>query len=261
MGELGFNKIFGAALATFLFIFGLNELATRMFGEGGHHGEHEYESANDWAKQNFHGYRVEIAEATSGGAPEEEGPVFDLGLLLASADSVAGENVLSSQCSACHSWNEGGPNGTGPNLHGIVGKDIASTSGFTYSSALSGIEGVWTYEKMNEWLANPGGFARGTSMAYAGLRSPRRDNDRVNVIAYLASASPDAPKFPASLATDASAELPSEAAETALGILTDTANGLATEVVTDTEVPLREQADETAQDLAAAAEDAANGGQ
>jgi len=205
MGELGFNKFFGAALATFLFIFGLNELATRVFGEGGHHGEHHYESQNEWAASKFHGYRIDIAESSSGGG-EDEGPVFDLGLMLAGADAAAGETVLKRQCATCHSWNEGGPNGTGPNLYGVIGNDIASASGFNYSGALSGIEGEWSYEQMNAWLTNPGSFARGTSMAYAGLRSPRRDNDRVNVIAYLASTSANAPAFPAPLATETAAE-------------------------------------------------------
>ena len=205
MGELGFIKFFGAALATFLFIFALNEVATYVFGGGGHHDDHHYESQNDWAAAKFHGYRIDIAETSSGGG-EEEGPVFDLGLMLAGADPAAGETVLKRQCATCHTWNEGGANGTGPNLHGVIGNDIASASGFNYSGALSGIEGEWSYDQMNAWLTNPGSFARGTSMAYAGLRSPRRDKDRVNVIAYLASTSAGAPAFPAPLATDTAAE-------------------------------------------------------
>ena len=102
MGELGFNKIFGAALATFLFIFGLNEVSTYVFGEGGHHGEHHYECPNDWAKEKFHGYRIDIPCGASADTDEE--PVFDLGLMLASADAAAGETVLKRQCATCHTW-------------------------------------------------------------------------------------------------------------------------------------------------------------
>lgn len=197
MGELGFNKFLGAALATFLIIMGLNEVSGAVFGGGGHHGEHEYASQNEWAADKFHGYRIDIAESAAGGGEVEA--VFDLGLALANADPTAGEIVLNRQCATCHTWNEGGANGTGPNLYGVVGRDIASAAGFNYSGALSGIEGNWTYEDMDAWLTNPGAYARGTSMAYAGLRSPRRDADRANLIAYLATVSPSAPAFPAPL--------------------------------------------------------------
>jgi cytochrome c len=83
---------------------------------------------------------------------------------------------------------------------------------------------------MNAWLTNPGSFARGTSMAYAGLRSPRRDNDRVNLIAYLASVDPAAPAFPAPLVTDA--DLEGTAEETVDGIVEDTTGTLDTLVET-----------------------------
>ncbi|MEM6901024.1 MAG: c-type cytochrome [Pseudomonadota bacterium] len=200
MDELFVNKIMGAALGTVLFIFGVNEVSTAVFG-GGHHGHHEYASLNEWAEENFAGYRIEIAEAAGGGGAEEEGEPFDLGLMLANADIAAGEASMR-QCAACHNWTEGGAHGTGPNLHAIMGNDIAGKAGYNYSGALSGVEGAWTYEAMNEWLTNPGGFARGNKMSYAGLRSPRKDEERVNIIAYLASQTPNAPAFPAPLAAE-----------------------------------------------------------
>lgn len=260
MGTLGFNKFFGAALATFLLIMGLNELATNVFGGGGHHGESEYSSQNEWAEAKFHGYRIDIAEVTSG-ADGGEGAGFDLGFALANADPAAGEIVLNRQCATCHSWNKGGANGTGPNLYGIIGRDIASASGFSYSSALSGLEGEWTYDNINAWLTNPGSFARGTSMAYAGLRSPRRDGDRSNLIAYLASASPGAPEFPAALETapegDAEGEAATEATETGDQTITEetveNAQGAATVGASDAgEVPT-----DTAEDAGQTPEDAA----
>ncbi|MEO0882232.1 MAG: c-type cytochrome [Pseudomonadota bacterium] len=153
MGELFVNKIAGAALATVLFIFGVNEVSTAVFGGGGHHGDHHYESVNKWAEENFPGYRIEIAEAAPSGGDEDAAPPFDLGLMLANADISAGESAMR-QCAACHNWVEGGANGTGPNLHGIMGADIAAKPGYTYSSALSGIDGAWTYQAMNDWLTN-----------------------------------------------------------------------------------------------------------
>lgn len=242
MGELGFNKFFGAALATFLLIFGLNEVSTYLFGGGGHHGEHHYESNNEWAAANFHGYRIDIPEASSGGAADVEEPPLDLGLLLASADPAAGETVLKRECGACHTWNSGGGNGTGPNLYGVIGRDIATGADFRYSGALSGVDGNWTYEQMNEWLAAPTSFARGTTMSYAGLRSPRNDKARVDVMAYLASVSPNAPAFPDPLPVEVvTEETVTNAVE---GIGTET--GEAIEGVEETAAAVTENAGEAA---------------
>ena len=256
MGELGFNKFLGAALGTFLFIFALNEASAYIFGGGGHHAHHEYECPNDWAKEKFHGYRVDIPCGSTGG-DEPEGPVFDLGLMLASADPAAGEVVLQRQCKTCHTWNEGGANGTGPNLYGVIAKDIASNDSFRYSNALSGVEGEWTYEKMNDWLANPGAFARGTSMAYVGLRSPRRDADRANVIAYLASITNGAPAFPAPLVTEAAAQ--DDASDTVEGDVIVDGGAVEGAVETDIATTTEEAADPASagQDLLEAASDEA----
>ena len=83
MGELGLNKIFGALLAVGLVVLGLKEVSTIVFG-GGHHGHHEYESLNKWAEENFHGYRVDIAETGGSGEVVEE--IYDLGALLIGAE-------------------------------------------------------------------------------------------------------------------------------------------------------------------------------
>ncbi len=67
------------------------------------------------------------------------------------------------------------------------------------------VGGTWTYEDLNHWLENPGSFVRGTSMSFAGLR---KDPDRINVIAYLASQSPNAPPFPEPLPAAAPTKRP-----------------------------------------------------
>ena len=193
MGELGLNKILGALLATALGLFGLKTLSDIVFAHGGegHGAEHaEATSLSDEMCEKF-AYCVEIAGG--GGAAAEEEEVFDLGALLASADLSRGERTFKGQCTTCHTIEEGGANGTGPNLHGVVGAEKHHHPGFNYSAALSEHGGTWTYEDLNHWLTNPAAFARGTSMSFAGLR---KDPDRINVIAYLASQSPNAPPFP-----------------------------------------------------------------
>ncbi len=124
------------------------------------------------------------------GGDKEAGP--DLGTLLASADPAAGEKIFA-KCGACHTVNQGGANGIGPNLWGVLGKPIgAHAAGFAYSSALSDHGGEWTYENIDAWLSSPRGFANGTKMSFAGLSKPE---DRANVIAYL-KANGGGPAFP-----------------------------------------------------------------
>ncbi len=190
MGELGLNKIFGALLAVALAVMGLREISSMVFGSA--HGEaHHFSSLNEWAEETFHGYRIELAD--SGGAEIIE-DVYDLGLLLARADATRGERSFKAKCASCHTIEQDGGNSTGPNLFGTVGAAKQSHASFgTYSGALAGTEGDWTYANIDAWLESPAKYARGTSMGFAGLK---RDDERANVIAYLATYSDLAPAFP-----------------------------------------------------------------
>jgi cytochrome c len=97
------------------------------------------------------------------------------------ADAAKGAEVFS-QCKACHSVDAGGANGTGPNIHAIVGKAKASVGGFAYSDALKAKGGSWSFEDLDAWLKSPRKFADGTKMTYAGLGDAEK---RGNLIAYL----------------------------------------------------------------------------
>lgn len=111
---------------------------------------------------------------------EETGPSFDE--VYASADAGKGERVFN-KCKACHKV-EDGANSTGPYLYNVVGRDVGAASGFGYSGALDAVADVWTPEHLTAFLENPAGYAPGTSMSFAGLKSVE---DRANVIAYLAT--------------------------------------------------------------------------
>jgi cytochrome c len=110
--------------------------------------------------------------------------------LIATADDSKGMAFVQQQCSACHSLTQGGANGVGPNLYGVVGGPMFAAAGFTYSAAAkSKASGNWDYTKMGNWLADPAGFAPGTGMSYPGIKNTQT---RADVVAYLRtlSASP-----------------------------------------------------------------------
>ncbi|MEC7934147.1 MAG: cytochrome c family protein [Pseudomonadota bacterium] len=151
------------------------------------------------------GYAIEGVEAEGEGG--DSGP--SLNTLLASADVAAGEKVFA-KCAACHTVNQGGANGIGPNLWGTVGEAIAvGKAGFAFSDALKSKGGEWTFDNLDHWLKSPREFAPGTKMTFAGLGNPA---DRANLIAWLNTQGSNLP-LPAPDAAPAEARAsPAEAA-------------------------------------------------
>ena len=108
---------------------------------------------------------------------KEEIPFVEM---VALADIDKGKKVFG-KCKACHKL-EKGANGTGPYLYDIVGREVASVANYNYSSALNGINGIWSEGELSAFLLKPAKYAPGTKMSYSGL-TPL--NDRANLVAYL----------------------------------------------------------------------------
>jgi cytochrome c len=106
--------------------------------------------------------------------------------LLASADPAVGGATFKKLCTACHTANEGGKAGIGPNLYGVVGGPHAHAESFNYSAGLKAKTGPWTYDELNEWLHKPSSYVQGTRMTFVGISN---DKSRADVIAYLRSLS------------------------------------------------------------------------
>lgn len=107
-----------------------------------------------------------------------------------SGDAEEGAKVFR-KCQACHAVGADAANKTGPELNGVVGRPIATAPDFAYSDALLalGADGTtWTPETLSEFLEKPRDYAPGTKMSFAGLR---KEEERANVIAYLATFSED----------------------------------------------------------------------
>lgn len=139
-------------------------------------------------------YVIAAEEPGAGAAPvaeEPKGPA-EVGPLLASADVEAGLK-LAKRCTACHAFEDGGPNKTGPALWNIVNAPKGGIDGYKYSDALAGFGGNWGYEELNQFLYNPKAYVKGTKMAFKGLN---KDKDRANMIAYLRSLSANPAPLP-----------------------------------------------------------------
>ncbi|WP_375201722.1 c-type cytochrome [Hyphococcus sp.] len=176
------NKLAAAILTAALLIFGLPQLTKALVG-GGHHGGHDGE---------LHlAYGGELDLGASAG-PAEAAPKVDLGTLLANANPAGGER-RSALCKSCHTFEEGGANGTGPNLWGVVGRELASHAGFNYTNALQEAGGVWTYERLDAYLKNSQEYIPGTAM----VQRFAKDEQRADILAYLATLDDSPVPFPA----------------------------------------------------------------
>ena len=101
--------------------------------------------------------------------------------LLPKANPDSGQDSFK-KCLSCHTPQKGGPNGTGPNLWGVVGRKPGSHAGFPYSEAMKSKGGDWTWEALATYLHDPKTAVPGNKMAFPGIR----DNaELADVLAYM----------------------------------------------------------------------------
>lgn len=186
--KMTWYTIIAAFWVAFLAILGVNLIGnTVMFGNPLH---------SEVPAPEKPGFPIEVAEeapAEAGAAAVERTSSVPL---IAAATVDEGAAVFK-KCGACHTAEAGGANKTGPNLHNIVGADIANHAGFKTTESLNAIEGTWTYEKLDDYLENPKRLAPKGSMSFAGLKKPQ---DRAAVIKFLMSMTDNPPPVPTAAA-------------------------------------------------------------
>lgn len=111
-------------------------------------------------------------------------------LPVSAMDITAGKSVFN-QCAGCHAVGPDAAHRFGPQLNGVMSRGAGKASAYDYSAAMNtkvaaGLS--WDNETLDAYLKSPMTDMPGTKMAYPGLQS---EDDRVNVIAYLATINAD----------------------------------------------------------------------
>ncbi len=167
LNYLELNKIAGAGLGTLLLAMSLNLISASIFSHA------------KLVKSAYPLPSAQEAAASGNGMPMPS--ITPIEQRLAGADVKKGE-ADSKPCQSCHNFEKGAGIKIGPPLYGVVGRAKGSVQGFDYSDAIQSKGGKWTYAALDQFLADPRGYAPGTKMTFAGESDPAK---RADIIGYL----------------------------------------------------------------------------
>ena len=125
---------------------------------------------------------------------------------IAGGDPASGRLVFK-KCQVCHSL-EPGKDILGPSLAGIVGRKSGVEAGYAYSPAMKQSNLVWDGKTLETYLIDPQKLVPGNKMPFPGLKT---EQDRADVIDFLASAGSAATAAGAAKAAPASQAAPAAA--------------------------------------------------
>jgi cytochrome c len=169
MDAFEFNKIAGAALTALLVVFGGKTIVQLLEQSRAPHKEAAYTLP-----------KPKSGEAGGGTDAAKFNPTEVLAL-LPKASAENGQEVFK-KCTACHTPDKGGANKVGPNLYGLVEREIGKHPGFAYSPAMASQGGRWSYEHLANYLHDPKGYIPNNKMAFVGIS----DNaELADLLAYL----------------------------------------------------------------------------
>lgn len=89
-------------------------------------------------------------------------------LAFAADDLAAARQLTVTQCSQCHTFDKGEKHGQGPNLFGLIGREVAAVEGFVFSPGLKeSLKGkIWDKDLLDKWLTDTIALAPLAQMIY-----------------------------------------------------------------------------------------------
>ena len=163
------NKIAGAVLSAMLVMASGKVLLDIALAKHGHEKP---------------GWELPVTAAKPKGDGGAVQATFDVAAVLGQlpkANADAGADVFK-KCLACHTPNKGDRNLVGPNLWGVVGRKVASASGFGYSDAMKNQGGEWTWDRLAKYLHKPAEAIPGNKMVFQGVTDSA---DLADLLVYL----------------------------------------------------------------------------
>lgn len=104
--------------------------------------------------------------------------------VFARSTNQSGERAFQ-RCYSCHSVAKGEKGLSGPNLHRLGGRSVASDPDFDYSKGFQDFAARnprWTPDLLDRFLTDPEAVAPGNQMGFFGLKDAK---ERAAIIAYI----------------------------------------------------------------------------
>jgi cytochrome c len=97
-----------------------------------------------------------------------------------------GKQLFQTKCAMCHTHIQGASHSTGPNLFGVVGRNIGSANGFNYSEAMAErANEIWNFEMIDKFIKQPQKFIPRTAMMFAGISDASQRSQLVEFLDSL----------------------------------------------------------------------------